>query len=100
MFWCPVNRLRNWVETLANMQQEGLASVFLPHPASLVRASVLGGSNERVHCAAGGRGGSAHGFRWSSCAGMGRKGLGWAEGQRLSVTHAVYLLEPCVCVCV
>ena len=41
MFWCPVDRLRNWVETPANMQQEGVASMFLPHPASLVRASVL-----------------------------------------------------------
>ena len=41
MFWCPVDRLRNPVETLANMQQEGVASVFLPHPASFARASVL-----------------------------------------------------------
>ena len=41
MFWCSVNRLKNWVETLANVQQEGLVSVLLLHPASLFRASVL-----------------------------------------------------------
>ena len=41
MFCCPVDRLRNRVETLANMQQEGVVSVFRPHPASLARASVL-----------------------------------------------------------
>ena len=41
MFWCPVDRLRNWVETLANMQQEGLVSMLLPRPATIVRASVL-----------------------------------------------------------
>ena len=41
MFWYPVVRLGNGVETPANMQQEGLVSVLLPHPASLVRASVL-----------------------------------------------------------
>ena len=41
MFWCPVDRLKKWVETLGNMQQEGLASVLLLHPASLFRASVL-----------------------------------------------------------
>ena len=36
MFWCPVDRLRNRVETLAHMQQQGLASVLLPHPASVL----------------------------------------------------------------
>ena len=41
MFWCPVDRLRNRVETLANMQQEGVASVFLPHPASHVPCTPL-----------------------------------------------------------
>ena len=32
---------RNWVEMTCNMQQEGVGLVFLPRPASLVRAPVL-----------------------------------------------------------
>ena len=43
-FWCFVALspgFRNWVEMTHNMQQEGVGLVFLPRPASLVRAPVL-----------------------------------------------------------
>ena len=82
-FWCSVALLpglRNGVEMIRNMQQEGVGLVLLPHPASLIRAPVLpcaeapwgecgvlladaGVRNQRC--------------RWSSCAGRGWKGLGW-----------------------
>ena len=41
MLWCPVDRLKNRVQIVLNMQQEGVASVLLPHPTSHVRAFVL-----------------------------------------------------------
>ena len=43
-FFCSVDLspgFRNWVEMTCNMQQEGVGLVFLPRPASLVRAPVL-----------------------------------------------------------
>ena len=58
--------LRHW----QTCKQEGVVSVLLPHPASHLRAFVLPCVEAplRVHCAGGGRGGSAHRIRWSSCA--------------------------------
>ena len=44
VFFCSVALspgFRNWVEMTCNMQQEGVGLVFLPRPASLVRAPVL-----------------------------------------------------------
>ena len=43
-FWCSVALspgFMNWPEMTRNMQQEGVGLVFLPCPASLVRAPVL-----------------------------------------------------------
>ena len=43
-FWCShalSPGFRIWVEMTRNMQQEGVGLVFLPRPASLVRAPVL-----------------------------------------------------------
>ena len=86
MFWCPVDRLRNWVETLADMQQEGVASVFLPRPASLVRASVLPCveapmSESTVLLVDAGA--VPTGSAGAHVLGGGGRGWGWAEGQRL-----------------
>ena len=53
-------------------QQEGVAFVLIPRPASHVRfrapASLSGGPHERVHCAVCSRGGRSPWGRWSSCA--------------------------------
>ena len=74
---CPVGRLRNWVEMLANMQQEGAVSALLPHPSRL-RLTVLPcveaplGESTVLFAIAGVL---AHGFRWSSwssCVGRGQ----------------------------
>ena len=77
MFWCPVDRPRNWVETLADMQQEGVASMLILQPASPVRASVLpcveAPMSESIVLSADV---GAVPKSWSSCAGMGWKGLG------------------------
>ena len=84
MFWCPVDRRRNWVETLADMQQEGVASVLLPHPASPVCASVLpcveaARSESTVLVADAGA--VPTGSAGAHVLGWGGRGWGWAEDQ-------------------
>ena len=86
MFSCPVDKLR--VETLANMQQEGVTSVFLPHHASLVRASVLLDleapmSESTVLLADAGA--VPTGSTGAHVLGWGGRGWGWAKGHCLVV---------------
>ena len=53
------------------MQQEGVASVFLPHPASHFHPvlSLHGGPLGESTVLMADAGAGAHGFRWSPCAG-------------------------------
>ena len=81
MFRCPVDRLRNWVETLADMQQEGVAAVLLPRPTSYLHVRVLPcveapmGESTLLPAVAG-----AHGSAGALVLGL--KGLGWGVTQR------------------
>ena len=81
----------SWVELARNMQQEGVASVLLPLPASRFRSPVLPcmeaplGESIVLYAAAGA---VTHGFRWSSCAGRGWRGWGWG-GQSWNNCRAV-----------
>ena len=64
---------------LADMQQEGVASVLLPLPAYGLRVPVLpcGGPVEQVHCAVGGHGGVDPRVPLALLRWEGARGWGW-----------------------
>ena len=72
VFWCPVDRLRNWVETLADKRGWRPCSYRTCISSPCARASLCGGPTGRVPVLVVVVGAVARRFRWSSCAGRGR----------------------------
>ena len=76
----PSPGFKNRVEMTCNMQQEGLGFVFLPLPASLVRAPVLpcvGAPPGESSVLLADTGAKPTGTAGAHVPGGGKKGLGW-----------------------